>query len=157
MSDRNWPAHMWKKDADGQILKEYAHGPKELKALQESGWSDDGRSMPITEYPRLVYRANGEYTLCNNADHELELAEDGYGREPMKPKTVNGSAAAHKTEDGGGSGRIDELERGQDEIRQSVESLQSGLNQIMSMLKGQAEAEPAAKRGRGRPPAASAA
>ena len=75
----------------------------------------------------------------------------------MKPKTVNGSAAAHKTEDGGGSGRIDELERGQDEIRQSVESLQSGLNQIMSMLKGQAEAEPAAKRGRGRPPAASAA
>ncbi len=47
----------------------------------------------MNEYPRMLYHSDGRTETVTSEDHELEMAENGFGRDPHDVHRENNPAA----------------------------------------------------------------
>ena len=107
----------------------YAHGPKEKKALEDDGWTSDPRAIPVQEYPRVVYNAQGATLKASNKEDEDRLAHEGYSRTPVAAPVPRTTSKVVGPTDPASDGRVNNLE-------ERIDSLEEKLHEILAAVKG---------------------
>lgn len=160
MAETNYPIHFYK----NLSAPRYANDAKQVAELEADGWTSVRANIGPQEYPRHVYRDDGDVALVGDYDkngeidlekaqaEEAKYAKLGYGRKPVAANSVPEAPPVKGIMEAivdvkANAERLTALES-------DVADIKSGMGQILAAL----NAKPAApapddspKRGLGRP------
>lgn len=90
MEPKTYPRAFWNAllpindDKDrGEINPQYAHDRKQEEALEKKGFTDVYANAGNPQYPRRVYKEDGESAVALDEAHEKKLSKSGHSRTPV--------------------------------------------------------------------------